>query len=154
MSTPAQREQAKREEKLESMKEQIDEGSLTVRQMTDEEKAQALSLLRDPQLVARITTDFTRAGVVGEATNCLVGYLAATSRKLSRPLAISCCRMACKPDNARFSAGRPPAATDSELSTASTIFGFSVIVRRLRMRGSSSRKHNVLTTTNRSAASP
>ena len=56
--------------------------------MTDEEKAQALSLLRDPQLVARITTDFTRAGVVGEATNCLVGYLAATSRKLSRPLAI------------------------------------------------------------------
>jgi hypothetical protein len=39
MSTPAQREQAKREEKLESMKEQIEEGSLTVRQMTDEEKA-------------------------------------------------------------------------------------------------------------------
>ena len=39
MSTPAQREQAKRDEKLESMKEQIEEGSLTVRQMTDEEKA-------------------------------------------------------------------------------------------------------------------
>jgi hypothetical protein len=38
MSTPAQREAAKRQEKLESMKEQIDEGTLSVRQMTDEEK--------------------------------------------------------------------------------------------------------------------
>jgi DNA primase len=56
--------------------------------MTDAEKAQALALLRDPQLVERIVADFATAGVVGEATNCLVGYLAATSRKLSRPLAI------------------------------------------------------------------
>jgi len=56
--------------------------------MTDAEKTQALALLRDPQLVARIVADFATAGVVGEATNCLVGYLAATSRKLSRPLAI------------------------------------------------------------------
>ncbi len=56
--------------------------------MTDAEKTQALALLRDPQLVARIAADFAAAGVVGEATNCLVGYLAATSRKLSRPLAI------------------------------------------------------------------
>ncbi|MBA2349419.1 MAG: hypothetical protein H0V81_14115 [Solirubrobacterales bacterium] len=39
MSTPAQREQAKRDEKLETIKEQIETGSLTVRQMTDEEKA-------------------------------------------------------------------------------------------------------------------
>jgi DNA primase catalytic core len=56
--------------------------------MTDAEKAEALALLRDPQLVARIVADFARAGVVGEQTNCLVGYLAATSRKLSRPLAV------------------------------------------------------------------
>lgn len=56
--------------------------------MTEAEKTQALALLRDPQLVARIVADFATAGVVGEATNCLVGYLAATSRKLSRPLAI------------------------------------------------------------------
>ena len=39
MSTPAEREKAKRQEKLDSMNEQIEEGSLTVRQMTDEEKA-------------------------------------------------------------------------------------------------------------------
>ncbi len=56
--------------------------------MTEAEKTQALALLRDPQLVTRIVADFATAGVVGEATNCLVGYLAATSRKLSRPLAI------------------------------------------------------------------
>jgi len=56
--------------------------------MTDAEKADALALLRDPELVARIVADFAAVGIVGEATNCLVGYLAATSRKLSRPLAI------------------------------------------------------------------
>jgi len=56
--------------------------------MTEAETAAALALLRDPQLVNRIVADFATAGVVGEATNCLVGYLAATSRKLSRPLAI------------------------------------------------------------------
>ncbi len=56
--------------------------------MTEADKTQALELLRDPRLVQRITADFARAGVVGEATNCLVGYLAATSRKLPRPLAV------------------------------------------------------------------
>lgn len=56
--------------------------------MTDPEKTAALALLRDPQLVDRIVTDFAKAGVVGEQTNCLVGYLAAVSRKLARPLAV------------------------------------------------------------------
>jgi DNA primase len=56
--------------------------------MTDAERTEALALLRDPNLVSRIVADFARAGVVGEATNCLVGYLAATSRKLTRPLAV------------------------------------------------------------------
>ena len=36
----------------------------------------------------RIAADFSRAGVVGEGTNALVGYLAAISRKLERPLAL------------------------------------------------------------------
>lgn len=39
MSTPAQREAAKRQEKLDQISEQIEEGSLRVRQMTAEEKA-------------------------------------------------------------------------------------------------------------------
>lgn len=54
--------------------------------MTDAERAAALALLRDPGLAGRITADFARAGTVGEAANCLTGYLAALSRKLPRPL--------------------------------------------------------------------
>ncbi|MGH9184890.1 MAG: toprim domain-containing protein, partial [Acidimicrobiales bacterium] len=56
--------------------------------LTEAEQAAALELLRDPQLVERIVADFERVGIVGEATNCLVGYLAALSRKLDRPLAV------------------------------------------------------------------
>ncbi len=53
----------------------------------DEEKA-ALDLLRDPRLLDRILADLERCGVIGEGDNKLVGYLAATSRKLRRPLAV------------------------------------------------------------------
>ncbi len=56
--------------------------------MTDSEQADALALLKSPDLPARILADFEAAGVVGEATNKLVGYLAAVSRKLDRPLAV------------------------------------------------------------------
>jgi hypothetical protein len=57
-------------------------------ELTSEERAAALELLRDPNLVERIVADFARSGMVGEATNCLVGYLAAVSRKLDTPLAV------------------------------------------------------------------
>jgi DNA primase len=53
-----------------------------------EEQAAALGLLRSPDLASRILADFEACGVVGESTNKLVGYLAAVSRKLDRPLAI------------------------------------------------------------------
>ncbi|MEO8024747.1 CHC2 zinc finger domain-containing protein [Polaromonas sp.] len=56
--------------------------------MTEPDRADALALLKTPDLPARILADFEAAGVVGEATNKLVGYLAAVSRKLDRPLAI------------------------------------------------------------------
>ncbi|MGH9002368.1 MAG: CHC2 zinc finger domain-containing protein, partial [Acidimicrobiia bacterium] len=56
--------------------------------LTAEEQAAALGLLRDPRLVERVVADFERVGLVGEATNCLVGYLAAISRKLDKPLAV------------------------------------------------------------------
>ncbi|HUZ23321.1 MAG TPA: toprim domain-containing protein [Streptosporangiaceae bacterium] len=56
--------------------------------MTPERRERALALLRDPGLAERITADFARAGMAGEAANCLVGYLAAVSRKLPRPLAV------------------------------------------------------------------
>lgn len=58
------------------------------RPMTIEERAAALELLRSPDLLERITTNYASAGVVGEKTNLLAAYLAATSRKLKSPLAI------------------------------------------------------------------
>ncbi len=56
--------------------------------MTETEQAEALALLRSPDLLQRIVADFEACGVVGEATNKLVGYLAAVSRLLERPLAV------------------------------------------------------------------
>jgi DNA primase len=56
--------------------------------LSDAERERALALLRDPQLVERIASDFETAGMVGERANCLVGYLAAVSRLLDRPLAV------------------------------------------------------------------
>ncbi len=72
------------EEAIRRAQEPVDK---TVRLDADE-RATALELLQDPRLVDRIVADFARAGMVGEATNCLVGYLAAVSRKLAKPLAV------------------------------------------------------------------
>ena len=57
-------------------------------QLSEQERERALSLLKDPALVERIVADFERVGMVGEQSNCLIGYLAAVSRKLDRPLAV------------------------------------------------------------------
>ncbi|MFZ0551266.1 MAG: CHC2 zinc finger domain-containing protein [Steroidobacteraceae bacterium] len=53
-----------------------------------EESEEALALLKDPKLLGHILADFAHCGVVGEETNKLIGYLAATSRKLESPLAV------------------------------------------------------------------
>lgn len=57
-------------------------------QIGDEDRRAALKLLNDPDLIERIVADMEAAGITGETTNKLVGYLAATSRKLANPLAI------------------------------------------------------------------
>ncbi len=56
--------------------------------MTEAEHDAALELLQSPALVPRILADFAAVGLVGEDTNKLVGYLAAISRKLDRPLGV------------------------------------------------------------------
>ncbi len=56
--------------------------------MTEQERAEAMALLCDPNLATRIVEDLGRAGIVGEETNKLVTYLATTSRKLEEPLAV------------------------------------------------------------------
>jgi DNA primase len=78
--------------KLEQVQEERIRAALAVAAptaiMNDHERGEALALLRDPHLLARILRDFDLCGIVGERTNKLTGYLAAISRKLDRPLAI------------------------------------------------------------------
>jgi DNA primase len=57
-------------------------------ELTEAEAAEALALLAAPDLLRRILEGFDACGVVGEETNKLLGYVAAVSRKLERPLAI------------------------------------------------------------------
>ena len=56
--------------------------------ISDQDRADAMELLRDPRLLDRIVEDFARCGVVGEETNKLVGYLGVVSRHLESPLAV------------------------------------------------------------------
>ena len=56
--------------------------------MSEAERVEALTLLRAPDLISRVAADFAAAGVVGERTNALVGYLAVISRMLDRPLGV------------------------------------------------------------------
>ena len=53
-----------------------------------DEKREALELLQSPDLIDRLAESFDAAGIVGEQTNKLAAYLAATSRLLDRPLAV------------------------------------------------------------------
>lgn len=62
--------------------------SAAVPELDDEDRGEALALLNDEKLMERILTDFDTCGVVGEDTNKLVGYLAATSRKFEKPLGV------------------------------------------------------------------
>ena len=57
-------------------------------QLTPDDARAALAVLQSPDLIERILADFAACGLVGEDTNKLVGYLAAVSRKLDRPLGI------------------------------------------------------------------
>ena len=71
--------------KLEALQAEAIKATLKVEpeapKLTEAESLDALALLRSPDLLARIVADFDACGLVGEATNKLVGYLAATSRK-------------------------------------------------------------------------
>jgi len=49
------------------------------------ERQAAMELLHDKTLLDRVLNDFNCAGVVGEETNKLAGYLSCVSRKLDKP---------------------------------------------------------------------
>src|SRR3990172_7598610 len=56
--------------------------------MSPAEREDALQLLKDPELLARILADYDACGLVGEETNKLICYLACVSRHLPRPLSV------------------------------------------------------------------
>ncbi len=64
------------------------EPSEAVYEMDPEERAAAMELLQSPNLTEQIGNLFDQCGLVGEEANRLAAYLACTSRKLARPLAV------------------------------------------------------------------
>ncbi|HTP26250.1 MAG TPA: toprim domain-containing protein, partial [Anaeromyxobacteraceae bacterium] len=60
----------------------------TPAEVSDDLRREALAFLRSPDLLDRIAADFDAVGLVGDAETKLVAYLAAISRKLSRPLGL------------------------------------------------------------------
>jgi len=56
--------------------------------LSADDEAQALDLLRAPDLMRRVVDDLHALGVVGEDMNLMAAYLAAVSRKLDAPLAV------------------------------------------------------------------
>jgi DNA primase catalytic core len=70
----------KPESKIENLKSKME--------MTRAEEEEALKFLKDPDLFNRILEDFEILGLTGEEGNKLMGYIAATSRKLDEPLSV------------------------------------------------------------------
>jgi DNA primase catalytic core len=56
--------------------------------MTAEHRAEAEAMGRSPDLIQLILDDYERCGLVGERANKLLCYLALTSRKMEKPLAV------------------------------------------------------------------
>ena len=78
--------------KLEALQEAQIEAALTptvtAYAMSAEEKQDALTLLKSPDILTQISHDAQICGVVGESANLVTAYLASISRKLSKPLAV------------------------------------------------------------------
>jgi hypothetical protein len=60
----------------------------TVTPMTEEERKEALDMLKSKDLLKRIVGDFDGLGFIGEKHNKLLGYIAAVSRLQPDPLAL------------------------------------------------------------------
>jgi len=75
-----------RQNKLELLKPKKKEK----KEMTEEERAEAIKYLKRKKLLRNTLQDITKSGIVGETNNSLIAYLAYTSRKRSKPLHIMC----------------------------------------------------------------
>lgn len=76
------------EQKQDEARQAVEQATPAAVALSGEEEAAALALLKDVRLADRIVNDLATCGVVGESSNLLTGYLAATSRKLDKPLAV------------------------------------------------------------------
>ena len=66
--------------------QQKNTGSNVTLAMSEAERAEALALLRSPDLLERIAADIELAGYVGEPRNKKLAYIIGTSRRLPKPL--------------------------------------------------------------------
>jgi len=78
-------EQAQTERSTRHWPRPVDRGAL---EMSAADRAAALSFLQSPALIDRITAAFPTCGLAGEGRTSLSAYLACTSRKLDKPLAV------------------------------------------------------------------
>jgi DNA primase catalytic core len=67
---------------------QLAESKTQVVLVSEGDKAEALKLGRHPDLAGEVLRDMEKLGLVGEASNKLIGYLVMTSRKMPDPLAL------------------------------------------------------------------
>lgn len=75
--------------KLISLCEQAEPAShVPTEAMTPEQRAEAEAFGKSPDLIQMILDDYERCGLVGEKANKLLCYLAMTSRKMEKPLAV------------------------------------------------------------------
>jgi DNA primase catalytic core len=63
-------------------------GEAVAAAMTEAERREGETLGREPKLIETILADYERCGLVGERANKLLCYLAMTSRKMAKPLAV------------------------------------------------------------------
>ena len=75
-------------EQLQAEQKQLSKAVSKLQPLTETERAEAMALLQSENLLDRILEDFDACVIVGEHTGKLVGYLAATSRLLSKPLGL------------------------------------------------------------------
>jgi len=59
-----------------------------VPEMSNDERNEAMAFLKSPDLIKQIGVAYEKCGLVGEDANRLAAYLACTSRKLEKPLAV------------------------------------------------------------------
>lgn len=72
----------------ERLRADLEPGEPVAVTLSAEDQSEAETLLRSPDLIERLGEHFEAAGIVGEQTNKLAAYLAATSRLLDKPLAV------------------------------------------------------------------